>query len=108
MTKPEATPAEREKLRKYRSQIQRELPQLRQRAKQVETAKREAAMNEPTVSGQLRRAVVQGGYDHRQLAQQLGVPGKAVAEFLAGVRPLDSSTIDKLAALLRQELKPIG
>jgi len=31
-----------------------------------------------------------------------------IAEFLIGVRSLDSSTIDKIAALLKQELRPIG
>ena len=108
MTERESTPAAGEKLRKYRGHIEQELPELRQHAKQVETAQREAAASEPTVSGQLRRAILEGGFDHQDLARQLGVSGKAVAEFLVGTSPLDSPTIDKLAALLKQELKPIG
>ena len=104
----EATPEERERLRAYRDQIQRELPELRQRAEAVELAKREVAMRERTVSGQLRRAIAERGADHRELAQRVGISGKVLAEFLLGVTPLDSSTIDKLAALLKQELKPIA
>ncbi len=107
-TPPEPTPQERERLQRHRAQIEEELPELRARAKQLEAAKREAAMREATVSGQLRRGVAQSGYDHRELAAKVGVSGKTMAEFLIGAAPLDSPAIDKLATLLKQELKPIG
>ena len=107
-TERKATPEERQKFQKYHDQIEHELPELRRRAKQVEAAKRETAMREPTISGQLRRAVAESGYDHRELAEQVGVSGKALAEFLIGASPLDSATIDRIAALLKQELKSIG
>lgn len=107
-TEREATPEERQKFQEYHDQIEHELPELRRRAKHLEAAKRDAAMREPTVSGQLRRAVAESGYDHRELAQQVGVSGKAIAEFLIGAGPLDSATIDKIAALLKQELKSIA
>ncbi len=103
----EETPQERERFEQYREQIEQELPELRQRAKQIEAAKREVAMREPTISGQLRRAVAESRCDCRELAQNVGVSGKAMAEFLIGTASLDSSTIDKLAELLKQELKPI-
>ena len=107
-SKRELTAEEREKLLKYREQIKRELPELRERAKQFESERREAAMLEPTISGQLRRAIADSGLDRRELAERVGVSGKAIAEFLIGMRCLDSQAIDKLGALLNQELKPIG
>lgn len=107
-TERQATPQERERLRQYRTQIEQELPELRRRAKEVETAQRETAMQQQTVSGQLRRAIAESGCDHRELAGQIGVSGKTLAEFLVGTTGLDSSTIDKLASLLKQQLKPIG
>jgi len=63
---------------------------------------------EPTVSGQLRSAVAESGIDHRELAAQAGLSSKTFAEFLVGKASLDSEAIDKLAALLKRELKPIG
>jgi transcriptional regulator with XRE-family HTH domain len=65
-------------------------------------------MLEPTVSGQLRRAISESGMDHRELAHRTGLSPKAMAEFLAGRAALDSAAIDKLAALLKQQLAPIG
>ena len=73
----------------------------------MESDLRAAAMQEPTVSGQLRRAILESGIDNRDLADQAGLSAKALAEFLAGSAALDSVAIDKLAALLKQQLKPI-
>jgi hypothetical protein len=102
-----ATAEERERLRRYREQIERELPQLRERARQVEQEKRDGALAEPIVSGQLRRVIAESGLDHRQLAQQAGLSPKSLAEFLVGITLLSSDEIDKLAGALRQELKPM-
>ena len=81
---------------------------MRQHAAQIENNLRAAARQEPTVSGQLRRAIVESGIDHRELARQAGLSAKALAEFLAGIAALDSVAIDKLAAQLKQQLAPIA
>jgi hypothetical protein len=95
-------------LEEANQQILRDLPELRRQAVKAESEMRAAAMREPTVSGQLRKAVAESGMGHRELAAQTGLSPKTLAEFLVGVTPLDSEAIDKVAALLRQELKPIA
>jgi hypothetical protein len=99
---------ELDRLRRYRQQVAQDVSELRQEARDMESQQRAQAMEEPTVSGQLRRAIAESGLELQALAQQLGLPGKTLAEFLVGVCPLDSVSIDKLAAILHQELKPIG
>ena len=91
-----------------REQTERELPALRERARKVESEKRELAKRETTISGQLRQAISDSGIAHQELARQVGVSGRVIAEFLIGSRSLDSTTIDRIAALLKQELRPIG
>jgi len=115
MTQPEirhvrraATAEEREKLQKYREQVELDLPELRHHAREAEAEMRAAAMREPTVTGQLRRAIAESGIDHRELAAQTGLSPKKLAEFLVGTAVLDSVAIDSLAAFLKQELKPAG
>ena len=103
-----ATAQERHELQGYCEQVERDLPELRRQATQTENELRASAMLEPTVSGQLRRAISESGMDHRELADQTGLSPKVLAEFLAGVGSLDSAAIDKLAALLKQQLKRIG
>jgi hypothetical protein len=103
-----ATEEERRKLRKYQEEVKQDLPELRRQAAETEADMRVAAMHEPTVSGQLRRAIAECGLDHRELAAQTGLSPKILAEFLVGTTALDSVAIDKLAAILKHELKPIG
>jgi len=103
-----ATAQERQELEGYCQQVERDLPELRRQATQTEDERRASAMLEPTVSGQLRRAIYESGMDHRELADQTGLSPKVLAEFLAGVASLDSGAVDKLAALLKHQLKPIG
>jgi plasmid maintenance system antidote protein VapI len=67
---------------------------------------RRAAMAEPTISGQLRKAFAESGLDFREIADRAGVSRKSVAEFLVGKRSLDSAAIDRIGILLKQELKP--
>ncbi len=95
-------------LQEYDEQIAQDLPELRRQATEAESEMRAAAMQEPTVSGQLRRAIAESGMHHRELAAKTGLSPKMLAEFLVGTTPLDSTAIDKVAALLRQELKPIA
>jgi ribosome-binding protein aMBF1 (putative translation factor) len=103
-----ATAAERQAFETYRQQIEQDLPELRQQAAQTENDLRAAAMREPTVSGQLRRAILESGIDCRDLADQAGLSAKTLAEFLVGRAVLDSVAVDKLAALLKQQLTPIA
>jgi ribosome-binding protein aMBF1 (putative translation factor) len=103
-----ATAQERHELQGYCQQVERDLPELRRQATQTENELRASAMLEPTVSGQLRRAISESGMDHRELADRTGLSPKVLAEFLAGAAALDSAAIDKLAALLKQQLKPSG
>ena len=103
-----ATAQERQELQGCCRQVESDLPELRRQATQTEQQRRAAAMLEPTVSGQLRRAISESGMGHRELADQTGLSPKALAEFLAGAAALDSVAIDKLATLLKRELTPIG
>jgi hypothetical protein len=103
-----ATAAERQAFGTYRQQIEQDLPELRRQAVQMENDLRAAAIQESTVSGQLRRAILESGIDNRELADQAGLSAKTLAEFLSGIATLDSLAIDKLAALLKQQLRPIA
>jgi ribosome-binding protein aMBF1 (putative translation factor) len=103
-----ATAQERQELQRYCQQVESDLPELRRQATQTENEMRASAMIEPTVSGQLRRAISESGMDHREVADQSGLSPRVLAEFLAGAASLDSAAIDKLAALLKHQLKPIG
>lgn len=106
--RPISVAQESQQLQRYWEQVERDLPELRRQATQSEHDMRSAAMLEPTVSGQLRRAVFNSAIDHRELARQTGLSPKALAEFLAGAAPLDSVAVDKLAALLKQQLQPVS
>jgi hypothetical protein len=79
---------------------------LIQRGQEVLAEKRRAALEEPTVSGQLRRAIVDSGWERREPAERLGIDAGEFARFLVGAGSLNSDTVDQLAALLYQELKP--
>lgn len=103
-----ATAEELRKLQTYREQVARDLPDLRRQAIEAGNELRAAALQEPTVSGQLRRAIAESGMDHHELAALAEVSPKSLAEFLLGAAALDSLAVDKLAAVLRHELKPIG
>ena len=103
-----ATAEERRKLQRYRRQVEKDLPELRRQATRTEREMRASAMLEPTVSGQLRRAISDSGMDHRELADQTGLSPKALAEFLVGAAALDSQAVDRLATFLKHQLKPIG
>jgi cyanate lyase len=95
-------------MRTYCDQIEQDLPELREEALRAQQEMRAAAMREPTVSGQLRRAIAESGLDHRELAAKTGISPKALAEFLIGAAALRSDEIDQLASLLHHELKPMA
>jgi len=70
--------------------------------------RRRAALQEPGVAGQLRRAIAAAGIRSPELAQRAGIPLAALSDFLAGDAPLDTDTAARLADVLRYELVPIS
>ena len=100
------TAEEQERVRARRQEVEAELPELRRRARELEAEMRRAAMEEPTISGQLRKAIADSGIDFRKIADHVGVSPKLIAEFLVGKRSLDSAAIDRIGTLLKQELRP--
>lgn len=59
-----------------------------------------------TISGQLRKAILDSKKSANVLAQESGVPQPTITRFLNGA-DMKVSTIDKLADYLRLELQPI-
>lgn len=107
MTKREArrierplTPDEQERLERYRSEIDEELPEIIQRSQ-----KRREAQQEPTVSGALRRAVQNNAMPLTDVAEQTGIPAIRLDEFLAAETTLTSDEVDRLAGVLSLKLE---
>ncbi len=90
------TAKERARLNRFRKQIAAEMPELTQR----DQARKEAR-DEPTLSGELRRAIHSSPLSLRRLAENSGIPVLALDEFLTGERTLRSDVLDRLASSLR-------
>jgi hypothetical protein len=108
MTNPQArrvtrelTPAERERLSRYREQIASELPDLAARDQMRKEAREEA-----TLSGELRRAVHRSPLSLSAIAERAGISPLALDEFLTGERTLRSDVLDRLAGILGYTLQP--
>lgn len=108
MTKREArrihrefTPEERARWEQARDEAERELPDLLDRAK-----RRADALAEPTMSGQLRRAIKASELGLRDIAEEIGTSPVELSAFMCGDQPLSSDVLDSLAALLGYELVP--
>jgi transcriptional regulator with XRE-family HTH domain len=95
----ELTPAEEERLTKYRAQIARELPDLAARDQL-----RKDAREDRTFSGELRRAVHESELSLAEIAARAGVTPVVLDDFLTGERTLRSDVIDRLTSLLGYEL----
>ncbi|HUQ68689.1 MAG TPA: hypothetical protein VM165_04150 [Planctomycetaceae bacterium] len=80
-----------------------EMPQLLERDR-----RRQIAMSDNSISGQLRRAISQSRLRYEPLALEAGVSFEELADFMAGDAPLPSTAIDRLAAVLHQTLVPAG
>ena len=93
------TPDESEKLRQRREAIARELPDLTARDQM-----RKEAREEPTLSGELRRAIHASPFSLAQLAARAGISPTILDEFLTGERTLRSDVLDRLAIELALEL----
>jgi plasmid maintenance system antidote protein VapI len=88
-------------LQRRRNQIARELPDLAARNQ----ARKEAG-EEPTLSGELRRAIHASPLSLAEIASQAGVAPLALDEFLTGERTLRSDVLDRLGTSLGLALSP--
>ncbi len=95
----ELTPAEKERLAKYREQIAREIPDLTARDQM-----RKDAREDSTLSGELRRAIHESGLSLAEIAAQTGITPIVLDDFLTGERTLRSDVIDRLTSMLGYEL----
>jgi hypothetical protein len=62
------------------------------------------AMQEESISGQLRRAIAANGFRYSALEQATGIEAADISDFMSGDMELSSSRIDRLAAALHQQL----
>lgn len=85
----------RAKLRRNRRRIADELPDLVARDRM-----RKEASDEPTLSGELRRAIHASPLSLADIAAQAGIPPLALDEFLTGERTLRSDVLDRLTRSL--------
>jgi len=95
------SPDEQHEIEQCREQIAEELPDLVHR----NTLAREAR-DEPTLSGELRRAIHSSDHSLSEIAKQTGITPAMLSEFLTGERTLRSDVLDRLAQTLGYELKP--
>jgi hypothetical protein len=92
MNQNEISPELLEQLKRDRSRIAEELPELTERHERMVEAKAE-----DTFSGHLRRAVHRSGRLVREIAAEAGVSSEVLCEFLEGTRTLRSDVLDRLA-----------
>lgn len=60
-----------------------------------------------TVSGQLRAAILASPESRYRIARATGVTEAALSRFVRGIRSLDLTSVDKLAAHLGLDLVPV-
>jgi hypothetical protein len=102
-TTRELTPEEQARLVRQRELVAAELPALIDRDRlRVEAAQ------EPTLSGELRRAVHASPLPLPTLAARAGLSPQTLDEFLTGERTLRSDVLDRLAGVLGYVLQPKG
>jgi predicted transcriptional regulator len=89
------TTQQRATLQRNRRRIAQELPDLAARDQM-----RKEASDEPTLSGELRRAIHSSSLSLTDIAAQAGIPPLALDEFLTGERTLRSDVLDRLARSL--------
>ena len=99
----ELSPEEKARLRQARDQIAQELPDLALRDRM-----RKEASEEPTLSGELRRAIHASELSLAAIASAAGVTPLVLDEFLTGERTLRSDVLDRLAKTLGFELSRTG
>lgn len=98
----ELTPAEQERLAKYRGQVAEELPDL-----QARDQMRKDARQENTLSGELRRTIHESDLSLAEIATRAGITPIVLDDFLTGERTLRSDVIDRLTIVLGYELSHV-
>lgn len=96
------TPEEQERLKSQRELIAKELPDLIRRDQM-----RKEAQEEPTLSGELRRAIHASRLTLSGIASQARITPLQLDEFLTGERTLRSDVLDRLAAVLGFRFQPV-
>jgi hypothetical protein len=79
-------------------QVRAETPELLERAR-----RRKAALDEMTISGQLRRAIRSSGLRYRDLCLASGLTREQLDDFMTG-DPVPATVVDALATALSYEL----
>ena len=95
----ELTAAEQQRVGHHREQIAAELPEMAARDQL-----RKEARDQPTLSGQLRRAIHASQLSLSAIAERAGITPLQLDEFLTGQRTLPSDVIDRLAGALGCQL----
>ena len=85
-----------------REQIAKETPSLIERDQLRKDAREEA-----TMSGQLRRAIIESALTLSAIAKQAGITPIFLDDFLTGERTLRSDVIDRLMTILGYVLSPV-
>src|ERR1035437_6567625 len=93
------TAGQRARLRRQRRLIAAELPDLAARDQMCKEAS-----DEPTLSGELRRAIHASPMPLAEIAAHARIGPSALDEFLTGERTLRSDVLDRLATTLGAEL----
>jgi hypothetical protein len=96
------TPEEQERLKRQRELIAQELPDLARRDQM-----RKEAQEEPTLSGELRRAIHASSLSLATIASRAGTTPLLLDEFLTGERTLRSDVLDRLASALGFRFQPV-
>jgi hypothetical protein len=81
-----------DQLRRDRTKIADELPELKERHDRMTEARAE-----DTFSGHLRQAVHRSGRLVREVATDAGISSEVLCDFLEGTRTLRSDVLDRLA-----------
>lgn len=95
------TPQQKASLRRNQRRIGGELEDLAARDQM-----RKEAGNEPTLSGELRRASLASALSLTEIASQAGITPLVLDAFLTGERTLRSDILDRLAKSLGLALSP--
>ena len=98
-TRGAATPEEIERHKQQWAEAEAELPEFLAR-----NERRARALQEQSVSGQLRRAIVAAAMHPVDLATAAAIPLPDLLDFMCGDAPLDTAAVDRLAAHLHCEL----
>ena len=89
------TPQQQATLERQRERIAAELPELLAQSELLHEA-----MQEETLSGQLRRAIHQSERPLGQVAAETGLTLRQLTDFLTGERTLRSDVLDRLNAIV--------